>query len=167
MSTQEPEFVSGMTIEAISDRCNRYAEAAWRPLYEEMHERLTESFAEIEDAAYGLYLDRLLPPLFDGLEEAGYQLMGEVGEEDFIIGKRLNFSDSLEKAAWGTPSSESRVFWNVVRDPGGEPVGTLAMELVHSHLGFDIPTAPRFHALAQTERKGILAEIRRIKEDDS
>ena len=164
MSKHEIEFESGMSIEPISAECTRFIAQTWRPLYDEMHKELTQAFAEIEDAAYGLYLDRLLPPLFDRLEEAGYQLMGEVREEDFIIGGRLNFRDSLEKAAWGTPDNESRLFWNIVRDKSGEPIGTLAMELAHSHLDFDIPAPPRFHAIAQTERKGILAEIRRIKE---
>ena len=160
----EPEFASDMSIEAIGEEGNRYVAAVWNPLYVEMHEQLTQAFQEIEDGAYGLYLDQLLPPVFDRLEAAGYQMQGAVGEDDFIIAKCLNFSESLEKTKWGTEENQSRLFWNIVRNERNEPIGTLLTELAHSHLKFDIPTPPQFYTLAQTDRKGIIAGIRRIKE---
>ena len=160
----EPKFVSDMSIEAIGREGNRYVAAAWNPLYVEMHEQLMQAFQEIKDGAYGLYLDQLLPPVFDRLQAAGYQTQGAVGEDDFIIGKCLNFRDSLEKVKWGTAENQSRLFWNIVRNERDEPIGTLVTELAHSHLNFDIPAQPRFHSLAQTDRKSIIAGIRRIKE---
>ena len=159
-----PEFVSGMSIEAIGHESNRYLAAVWKPLDVAMHAQLTEAFRDIEDGAYGLYLDQLLPPVFDQLEAAGYQVQGVVGKDDFIIGKRLNFSDSLEKAKWGTEEHQSRLFWNIVRNARDEPIGALITELAHSHVTFDIPAPPRCHILPQTDRKSIIAGIGRIKE---
>lgn len=164
MTNHEAKFFSGMSIEAIREEGNRYIAAVWNPLYLTMYEELVEAFQTIEDGAYGLYLDQLMPPVFDQLEAANYQVVGSVSEDDFIIGKYLSFSDSLEKAKWGTEDHQSRLFWNVVRNERDEPIGTLITELPHSHRRFDIPAAPQFHVLTQTERKAIIAGIRRIKE---
>lgn len=161
MMNRGPVFTSGMSVAAIAEEGNRYIREAWKPLYEEMYAQLTAAFREIEDAAYGLYLDRLLPPLFDRLEAAGFQAIGSGKEDDFIIGRCLSFSQSLEK--WGTEDNRSRLFWNVIRNERREPIGTLITEIPHSHLKFDIPAAPRLHALAEVDKESIAAGIRRIK----
>ena len=156
------QFEQGMTIEAIGATCGEYLEKEWRPLYESMHEALTAAFAEIEDAAYGQYLDRLMPPLFDALEQAGYAFTAEVREDDFVIGGRLLFRQSLEK--WGTEDNRSRVFWNVIRDADGRTIGTLLTETPHSHLTFDIPRGPRVFAIAETTKSEIAGRIRALME---
>lgn len=89
------QFEQGMTIEVIGAACGEYLDKEWQPLYESMHEALTAAFAEIEDAAYGQYLDRLMPPLFEALEQAGYAFADEAREDDFVIGGRLLFRQSL------------------------------------------------------------------------
>ncbi|GGD66149.1 DUF6022 family protein [Paenibacillus nasutitermitis] len=161
MNRQEPIFMSSMSISEIGEEGNRYIGGLWESLYKEMHTQLTAAFLEIEDAAYGLYLDRLMPPLFDRLEEAGFQAADPAGKDDFIIGKCLNFSNSLEK--WGTEDNRSRLFWNVIQNERQEPVGTLITEIPHSHHKFDVPTAPKLYVLTETDRESITAGIRRIK----
>jgi hypothetical protein len=160
--TFKPVFRYDMTIEEIGQVGNRYIESAWKPLYDSMHDQLTVAFREIEDAAYGLYLDQLLPALFDGLEDVGFEATEPLEEHDFVIGKCLLFRNSLEK--WGTEENRSRIFWNVVRSKKSQqPIGTLLTEIPHSHLKFEIPTAPVLYSLRESEREQIVQGIRRIK----
>lgn len=160
--TIKPVFRYDMTIEEIGQVGNRYIESAWKPLYDSMHDQLTVAFREIEDAAYGLYLEQLIPALFDGLEDAGFEATEPLKEHDFVIGKCLLFRNSLEK--WGTEDNRSRIFWNVVRcKKNQQPIGTLLTEIPHSHLKFEIPTAPVLYSLRESEREQIVQGIRRIK----
>ncbi len=114
MEKQFPNFHQDMTIKEIGEEANRYIESEWKPLYDSMHKDLTAAFAEIEDAAYGLYLDELMPTIFEELESAGFSAMVKLEENDFVIAKRLIFRNSLEK--WGTEDNRSRIFWNVIHD---------------------------------------------------
>src|SRR5690606_3338697 len=101
-------------------------------------------------------------PLFEALEQAGYAFTDEVREDDFVIGGRLLFRQSLEK--WGTEDNRSRVFWNVIRDAAGQTIGTLLTETPHSHLTFDIPREPRVFAIAEASKTEIADRIRALME---
>lgn len=164
MKKQFLNFHPDMTIKEIGEETNRYIESEWKPLYESMHKDLTVAFAEIEDAAYGLYLDELMPTLFEQLESAGFSTMGKVEEDDFVIAKRLIFRNSLEK--WGTEDKRSRIFWNVICDRQGNSVGTLLTEIPHSHLKFEIPSTPVVYALPEFLKEKIVQGIREIKRED-
>ena len=157
-----PKFRQDMTIKEIGEEANRYIESKWKSLYESMHADLTAAFAEIEDAAYGLYLDQLMPTVFEQLESAGFSAMVKLEENDFVIAKRLVFRNSLEK--WGTEDHRSRIFWNVIRDRQDDPVGTLLTEIPHSHLKFDIPSAPMVFVLPEFLKEKIVQGVRGIKE---
>ncbi|NOU54849.1 hypothetical protein HN020_08820 [Brevibacillus borstelensis] len=158
---QLPQFRYAMSIEEIGHEGNRYIDSIWYSLYESMYEELTNAFREMEDAAYGMYLDRLMTPLFECLEEAGFVAMEPVEKNDFIIGRCLLFRNSLEK--WGSENNRSRIFWNVVRRTDGDIVGTLLTEIPHSHLKFHIPSAPVFYTLRECDRGRIMQGIRQIK----
>ncbi|MFS0556565.1 DUF6022 family protein [Brevibacillus sp. 179-C9.3 HS] len=162
MSKHFPTFQIEMTIEEIGAEGNRYIASEWRSLYESMHEQLTAAFLEIEDAAYGLFLDQLMPAVFDRLVDAGFVVSETLKEDDFVIGKNLIFRNSLEK--WGTEDNRSRVFWNVVRNQQGQPIGTLLTEIPHSHLKFDIPQAPVLYTLQESVKEQIVQGIRQLKE---
>ncbi|WP_324254139.1 DUF6022 family protein [Paenibacillus sp. 1001270B_150601_E10] len=144
-----PLFRQDMSIEEISEVSNSYIDSEWKSIYESMHEQLTAAFVEIEDAAYGLYLDQLMPFIFEQLEDAGFSAMEKLEENDFVIAKRLVFRNSLEK--WGAEDNRSRIFWNVIHDKQGNPIGTILTEIPHSHLKFDIPAG---HLLAAGESQG-------------
>lgn len=160
--TLHPVFRYDMTIEELVQVGNQYIESAWKPLYDSLHDQLMVAFREIEDAAYGLYLDQLIPVIFDSLEEAGFEVMEPLEDHDFVIGKCLLFRNSLEK--WGTEDNRSRLFWNVVRSKESQqPIGTLLTEISHSHLKFEIPTAPVLFSLREIEREQIVQGIRLIK----
>ncbi|MFC4776005.1 DUF6022 family protein [Paenibacillus sp. GCM10023252] len=157
-----PMFSQNMVIEQLSEAANRYIASEWRTLFESMYDQLAAAFAEIEDAAYGLYLDQLMPYLFEQLEDAGFSATEKLEENDFVIGKRLVFRNSLER--WGAEDHRSRVFWNVIHDKQGNPIGTLLTEIPHSHLRFDIPSAPVVYALREVLKEQIVQGIRKIKE---
>lgn len=146
----------------LGEEANRYIEAEWKPLYESMHKDLTSAFAEIEDAAYGLYLDKLMTSLFENLESVGLSAMVKLEDNDFVIAKGLVFRNSLEK--WGTEDNRSRIFWNVIRDMQGNALGTLLTEIPHSHLKFDIPSAPVVYVLLVFHKDKIVQGIKGIKE---
>lgn len=159
----KPVFHHDMTIEEICEIGNQYIDLVWKALYDSMLDELTIAFQEIEDAAYGRYLDRLMPALFEGLEDAGFEVTEPLKEDDFVIGNCLLFRNSLEK--WGTEDHRSRIFWNVIRSKNSQqPIGTLLTEIPHSHLKFDIPAAPVLYSLREYEREPIAQGIRRIKE---
>ncbi|MGO4789107.1 DUF6022 family protein [Paenibacillus sp. 2KB_20] len=163
--TVKPVFRYDMTIEEIGGAGNQYIESVWKTLYDLMLDELTIAFREIEDAAYGLYLDQLMPVIFDSLEDAGFEATEPLKEHDFVIGKCLLFRNSLEK--WGTEENRSRIFWNVIRSKNSQqPIGTLLTEIPHSHLKFDIPMAPVLYSLSEHEREQIARGIRRIKESE-
>lgn len=164
MNKQSPNFRQGMTIKEMEEVANRYIESEWKPLYESMHKDLTAAFAEIEDAAYGLYLEELMPAIFEELESAGYNAMENLEENDFVIAKCLIFRNSIEK--WGTEDNRSRIFWNTIRDRQGNPVGTLLTEIPHSHLKFDIPSAPVVYSISEILKEKIVQNVRRIKESE-
>ncbi|MNP46066.1 hypothetical protein D3C76_1400380 [compost metagenome] len=104
-----------------------------------------------------------MPALFESLEDAGFEVTEPLKEDDFVIGNCLLFRNSLEK--WGTEDHRSRIFWNVIRSKNSQqPIGTLLMEIPHSHLKFDIPAAPVLYSLREYEREPIAQGIRRIKE---
>lgn len=164
MNKSIPTFRGDMTIEEIGAESNRYLASAWRGVYESMHESLTAAFREIEDAAYGLFLDQLMPVVFEQLEAAGFVVSENVKEDDFVIAKRLIFRNSLEK--WGSEENRSRVFWNVVRNQQGLPIGTLLTDIPHSHIKFDVPSAPVVYTLQDTEPQQIRQGIRQLKEQE-
>lgn len=162
MSREFPTYHCNMTIEEIGAEGNRYIASEWRALYESMYVQLTAAFLEIEDAAYGLFLDQLMPVVFERLEEAGFEVSETLEEDDFVIGKNLIFRNSLEK--WGSEDNRSRVFWNVIRNKQGQPIGTLLTDIPHSHLKFDIPSAPMFYTIRESVKEQIIQGIRQLKE---
>lgn len=162
MSKPFPIFRQDMTIEEMSNAANRYIDCEWKSLYDFMHKDLTAAFWEIEDAAYGIYLEQLMPTIFGQLESAGFSLNDELEETDFVIAKHLIFRNSMEK--WGTEDNRSRVFWNVVRDKRGHALGTLLTEIPHSHIKFDIPSAPVIYPLREVLKEEIVQGIRKLKE---
>ncbi|WP_217560561.1 DUF6022 family protein [Paenibacillus sp. GbtcB18] len=76
--------------------------------------------------------------------------------------KAADYSGGLEK--WGTEDNKSRIFWNVIRDRQDNPAGTLLTEIPHSHLKFDIPSAPVVYVLPEFLKEKIVQGVRGIKE---
>ncbi|MED4129603.1 DUF6022 family protein [Shouchella miscanthi] len=112
-----------------------------------------------------MYLDKLLPPAWKELEREGFQSAEKAREDDFIIAGCLNFRNSIEKAKWGSPAHEMRVFWIVIENQQQQKIGTFLFELSHSHVQFNIPAPPKltiFHGINKME---IIKEILSLKEN--
>jgi len=157
-------FQSNMSAQQIGEVLETYVATHWKKVLEENYEELTKAFPELEDATYGLYLDKLMPPVFEELENAGYTTLGEVKESDFIIGKSLNFSNSMEK--WGTEDNRSRVFWMVLKDTQKNQIGTILFDFFHSHIEFEIPSAPQISVIEETTREQIMEAIKQMKGEE-
>lgn len=154
-----------MTIHALGKVASNYLHENWKPVLDENKEELLRLFPEYEDATYGMYLDKLIPPLWKKFKQSGFKTAEVKKEGDFVIADCLHFSNSLEKAKWGKPEHETRVFWIVVENARSEKIGTLLFELSHSHLEFDLPAAPHFFVYEGMERRAIVERIRQLKEE--
>lgn len=111
-----------------------------------------------------MYLDKLIPQVWNELDKNGFHSAEEVKENDFVIAGCLNFRNSIEKAKWGTPDNEMRVFWIVIQNKQKNKIGTIIFEISHSHVQFDLPAPPTITAFAGIERKEITAKIHQLKE---
>ncbi|MCY8026596.1 DUF6022 family protein [Bacillus sonorensis] len=156
-------FRQDMSIKEIGGQVQSYVNVYWKKTLDNHREEFLKAFPELEDATYGLYLDKLLPPVFENLEQSGYITIQDVKKGDFFIGQGLNFRQSMEK--WGADNCRSRVFWVVIADQQKHPVGTMLFDFYHSHAGFDVPHAPQIYTLEDTERGLIVAAVKQIKEN--
>lgn len=154
-----PKLNAEMTIDQLAAVLSDYVESSWEDVLQANHQELTSLFPELEDATYGMYLDRLIPPAWQELESCGFQSTEPVRADDFVIAGCLNFRNSLEKAEWGTPGHEIRVFWIVLNNTHNQEIGTLVLEFSHSHLQFDVPEPPKIIAFTEKDRKEIVSKI--------
>ncbi|XEC94648.1 DUF6022 family protein [Paenibacillus tarimensis] len=150
---------AGMSIEQLGCAVADFLESKWKVVLEENIDEFMRLFPEYEDATYGIYLEKLIPPIWEELVRNGIQTVESAKEDDFIIAGCLNFRNSMEKAEWGTPDHELRVFWIVLENRLQERIGTFIFEFFHSHIQFDIPAPPRLVILHSTERKEIVGKI--------
>lgn len=150
---------SEMSIEELGQAVSDYIKDHWKEVLAENAEELENLFPEYKDATYGMYLDKLIPPIWKELEKNGFQSVEETKEDDFVIAGCLHFRNSMEKAKWGTPDHEKRVFWIVIENQHKNKIGTFLFELSHSHIQFNLPAPPRFIAFEGIERKEIITKI--------
>lgn len=153
-----------MTIEQLGAVLADYIGRSWSGVLHAHKDELAAQFPELEDATYGMYLDKLIPPAWQELERCGYKSAEPSKEDDFIIAGCLNFRNSIEKAEWGTPGHEIRIFWIVLKNVDEKRIGTIVMEFSHSHIQFDIPEQPKIVAFTETERKEIVSKISQLQE---
>ncbi|MDD9269013.1 DUF6022 family protein [Paenibacillus sp. GCM10023248] len=150
-----PDMSIGQLAAVLSD----YIEHSWRNVFQANVQELAALFPELEDSTYGMYLERLIPQAWQQLERCGFHHAEPPGAEDFVIAGCLNFRDSMEKAEWGSPGHEMRIFWIVLNNRHNRPIGTLVLSFAHSHLEFNVPEQPKFEAFAETERRAIVSAI--------
>ncbi|MGG1658581.1 DUF6022 family protein [Brevibacillus sp. NRS-1366] len=154
-----------MAIEQVGVALSEYIENNWSEVLHANRDELEALFPELEDATYGVYLDKLIPPAWQEFERCGFQSAEPDKEDDFVIAGCLNFRNSLEKAEWGTPGHEIRIFWIVLKNREEQRIGTLVLEFAHSHIQFDVPAKPKIIAMEETERREIVSRILQRKEN--
>jgi hypothetical protein len=154
-----------MSIEELGEAVSDYIESNWKEVLTENIDELKKLFPEYEDATYGMYLDKLIPTIWKELEKSGFQSAEEIKEGDFIIAGCLNFRNSIEKASWGTPDHEIRVFWIVIENHHKEQIGTFVIEFSHSHVQFELPAPPKLITFEDTDKKAIASNILQLKEN--
>ena len=153
-----------LSIEVLAQKLASYVNNNWEKVLDKQRDELIQLFPEYEDATYGMYLDKLLPPVWKQVEQYGYKSANSISDNDFVIAGFLIFNDSLEKAKWGKPTHEYRVFWITIENEVGKKIGTLLFELSHSHEQFDLPAAPTFSFLNIVDKEEIKQEILNLKE---
>lgn len=153
---------SKMTIKELDQLFTHFLNERWEEVLKENEEELTRLFPEYEDATYGMYLDKLLPPLWKEMRKHGFQTAAQTEENDFVIAGCLHFRNSMEKASWGKPEHERRVFWIVIENEDNRMIGTLLFHLSHSHLQFHLPSAPAIQSIEGTDRPVIIEQIQKL-----
>lgn len=154
-----------MTIDELGEMLSTYIKEYWIEVLNRNIKELEQLFPKYEDATYGMYLDKLIPPIWKRLKENGFRSIEKTKEDDFVIGECLHFRNSMEKAKWGTSRHEKRVFWFVIENQHKEKIGTLLFELSHSHLEFNLPAPPRFLPLEEIKREEIIEKIIQLEEN--
>ncbi len=134
------------TIESIARTAGDILSQAWKAVYDEEKEELTEMFKKFGDRAYGAWIQQFMAPVAEHLAADG-----------FIIRSGFNLKDSIEN--WGPPEERERCVWYVVKTAEGEELGTLVLQVYHSHRSFFMPRAPRLLALEVTDREAVIAAL--------
>lgn len=119
---------------------------SWRAVYEDKREQLAQMFAEYGDRAYGVCIQEFMIPVLEQLRAEGY-----------TIKAGFNRKDSVEN--WGPPEERERCVWYVLHDVNGAPIGTMVLQIYHSHKAFHFPRAPRLFALEAVDRETITAAL--------
>ncbi|WP_248928778.1 DUF6022 family protein [Paenibacillus hamazuiensis] len=133
-------------IQAVAKYANHCVSETWEDVLNEQREELLRMFEQYGDRAYGVYIQKFTAPLFDELIEAGFQ-----------VRPGFHLSDSVEN--WGPPEERERCAWYAVKRPDGTSLGTLVLQVFHSHTQFHIPEPPRVFGIEETEREAVLDKI--------
>ncbi|MBH8608694.1 DUF6022 family protein [Thermoactinomyces sp. CICC 10521] len=144
-------FKPTMSIEEIGGVIEGYVTVRWKKVLEENYDVFLQSFEKIGEPTYGLYVKKLMTPVFEKLQKSG-----------FVVKGPLNLHDSLEE--WGTMEKRERMLWSVVKDQHQAPIGTFILDLFHNHTQFEIPSMPRILVTEETGREKIIEVIRKMKE---
>ncbi|WP_019392393.1 DUF6022 family protein [Priestia filamentosa] len=143
------EFFSSnkeITIRNLARYMNQFVQQQWDLILKENHDELIDHFRTIGEPAYGVYLNKLLKPIFKQLTDAGLNV-----KPGFIM------PNSIEH--WGPPEERERCIWCVVRKKDETPLGTLVLRMFHSHTKFDVPRAPNFFSLEEVKKEAIIKAI--------
>jgi hypothetical protein len=135
-----------ISIQAIAEFLDHYVAGTWEMVLEVNLEELQSVFAKAGDRAYGVYILRFMNPVFEQLKDS-----------NFLVKEGFNLSESIEQ--WGSPEQRERCAWYVIKRADGASIGTLVLQVFHSHTQFNVPLAPRIFALEETEKEEIIDAI--------
>ncbi|RAR41284.1 DUF6022 family protein [Paenibacillus sp. MDMC362] len=119
---------------------------AWRAVYEEKQEELEHMFKMHGDRAYGVWIQAFMAIVSEQLITDGY-----------VVKPGFNLQNSIEN--WGPPEERERCIWYPVHMADGTPLGTMVLQVYHSHTAFFMPRSPRFIGLEATAREDIIAAL--------
>ena len=108
------------TIESIARTAGDILSPAWKAVFDEEKDELTEVFKKFGDRAYGAWIQQFMAPVAERLAAEG-----------FIIRDGFNLKNSIEN--WGPPEERERCVWYVVKTTDGDEMGTLVLQVYHSH----------------------------------
>jgi hypothetical protein len=139
-----------VTIHTLASYLREAVQERWETVIQENLPELLQLFEKAGEPTYGVYGQKLLGPLFEQIERAGFRLEGGSGTPP---------TNSVEY--WGPPEERERCIWYLVKRADGSALGTLVQRFFHDHTRFRIPHAPSFLALEETEKSAILTRLSR------
>ncbi|MCH5585003.1 DUF6022 family protein [Shimazuella sp. AN120528] len=130
-------------INSITRYAKQYVKETWETVLHENQQELQQIFEKYGDRAYGVYVQKFMEPIQNELLDTG-----------FSVKKGFQMGDSIEN--WGPPEERERCIWYVIKQNDGTPLGTLVLQLYHSHTRFHLPKTPHIFSLEVTERDEIM-----------
>ncbi|KRE70004.1 DUF6022 family protein [Paenibacillus sp. Soil750] len=118
----------------------------WKSVYENKQTELISMFNEYGDRAYSVWIQDFMAHVVEPFQQEGYQIKAG-----------FNRHNSIEN--WGPPEERERCAWYLIHDHVGTPIGTLVLQIYHSHRSFFVPRAPQLLFLQVTEKIDILSAL--------
>lgn len=139
-----------VTIHTLASYLREFIQERWEPVLQENLPELLQLFEKAGEPTYGVYGQKLLGPVFEQIQKAGFSLQG---------GRGTPPTQSVEY--WGPPEERERCAWYLVKQADGNALGTLVYRFFHDHTRFRVPRAPAIVALQETEESAILSRLSR------
>lgn len=133
-------------IDPIFRKAESQLSESWKSVYENKQTELIAMFNQYGDRAYGVWIQDFMAHVIEPFQQEGYQMKAG-----------FNRHNSVEN--WGPPEERERCAWYLIHDHEGKPVGTLVLQVYHSHRSFFVPRAPQLLLLQVTEREDILSAL--------
>ncbi|OCT11872.1 hypothetical protein A8709_28830 [Paenibacillus pectinilyticus] len=138
--------MSTTQLDMIVRKAEKILAQTWKSVYEDKHAELIQMFKDYGDRAYGVWMQDFMNLVVEPFHQEGLQV-------------KANFNRHNSVENWGPPEERERCAWYLVHDEEGTPIGTLVLQVYHSHSSFFVPRAPQIFALQETDREDILSAL--------
>ncbi|AFC30178.1 hypothetical protein PM3016_3333 [Paenibacillus mucilaginosus 3016] len=137
-----------MELKEIVRRAEQVLSVSWKAVYERRITELEEMFKAYGDRAYGAWIQDFMSPV-----------AAHFSQEGITLKSGFQLKNSIEN--WGPPEERERCIWYTLSANDGAPIGSLMLQVYHSHRAFHIPRPPRLLELETVEREEILSLLSR------
>ncbi|CAN7657044.1 DUF6022 family protein [Paenibacillus sp. LjRoot153] len=133
-------------IDHLFRKAEKQLSDTWKSVLESKQTELIQMFNTYGDRAYGVWIQDFMALVIEPFQQEGYQVKAG-----------FNRHNSVEN--WGPPEERERCAWYFIHNHEGAPIGTLVLQIYHSHRSFFVPRAPQLLFLQVTEREDILTAL--------
>lgn len=137
-----------ISLRDIVRKAEQILSVSWRDIIEKKKVELEQMFKEHGDRAYGAWIQEFMIPVSEHLSNEGC-----------TIKAGFNLKNSVEN--WGPPEERERCIWYTISMNDGTSIGTMILQVYHSHRAFHIPRPPRLLDIEATEREQIISLLSR------
>jgi len=141
-------------IYKIGQFIDAHIQSNWQGVLSNHADKLKRAYEEAGDMAYGTYLNLLLNPVLKEMKELGLRAEPRL-PGDFDISREWGNEDETDQQRW---------MWSAIYDKGGEPLGTIVIQVYHDHTQFRLPRKPGVLALTMTAKEEVAEALSALSE---